>query len=358
MPKRIRIRRVLLGFTLVELLVVIAIIGVLVALLLPAIQAAREAARRSQCKNNLKQLGLAAHLFVDSHKFFPSAGWGDHWVGCPDHGMGERQPGNWAYQLLGHIEETARAGIGRGFKCGDPNSRAAIGQMVATAVPVFYCPSRRAAQPYPWQNQENENFDPPATAGKSDYAANMGDLQFGLRDVGPDTLAEGLDGSYPWQASGSQFAMMARNVSNNCPTGHTGIVFQRSTIAFKEITDGTTSTYLLGEKNLQVAHYDTGGALNDDQSMYNGHDKDNLRSTFVQVLPTGFVGGFPPAPDHETPNQNVDRYQFAFGGPHSGGWQAVFCDGSVRFISYEMDPMIHRWLGNRRDGNPIDQSQL
>jgi prepilin-type processing-associated H-X9-DG protein len=70
-------------------------------------------------------------------------------------------------------------------------------------------------------------------------------------------------------------------------------------------------------------------------------------------LSSGTVGGFPPAPDVETPNQDVERYQFAFGGPHSGGWQAVFCDGSVRFVSYEMEPMIHRWLGNRRDGNAV-----
>ena len=92
MAQRIQARRIARGFTLVELLVVIAIIGVLVALLLPAIQAAREAARRTQCKNNLKQLGLACQLHVDSHKFFPSGGWGDWWVGCPDHGWARTSP--------------------------------------------------------------------------------------------------------------------------------------------------------------------------------------------------------------------------------------------------------------------------
>jgi prepilin-type N-terminal cleavage/methylation domain-containing protein len=347
--RRNRTIQALRGFTLVELLVVIAIIGILIALLLPAIQAARESARRSQCKNNLKQLGIATHLFVDTHKFFPSAGWGDWWVGCPDQPMGERQPGNWAYQLLSYIEETAAAGVGQGFKCTDPQSRAAIGQMVATPVSLFYCPSRRAAQAYPWTNQGNRNFDPPPVAGKSDYAANMGDLRIYGTDTGPATLAE-YD-SYHWKYSGPSFVRNVQPISK-CPTGHTGIVFQRSTIRFGQITDGTAFTYLYGEKNLQVDYYETGQAANDDQSMYNGTDKDNLRSTFLDILPGGRVAPNPPFPD--TPGE--DEYQWSFGGPHSGGWMAVFCDGSVHFLSYDMAPMIHRWLGNRQDDNVIDQS--
>ena len=103
---KVAIKRKSSGFTLVELLVVIAIIGILVALLLPAVQAAREAARRTQCKNHLKQLGIASQLHVDTHKFFPSGGWGDWWVGCPDMGCGKNQPGTWTYQLLSYIEES------------------------------------------------------------------------------------------------------------------------------------------------------------------------------------------------------------------------------------------------------------
>jgi prepilin-type processing-associated H-X9-DG protein len=326
--------------------VVIAIIGILVALLLPAIQAARESARRTQCKNNLKQLGIAALLFADSHKHLPSSGWGDWWVGCPDQGMGERQPGSWAYQLLGFIEETARAGMGQGFKCTDPKSRAAIGEMVATPVPVFYCPTRRAAMAYPHGPRDIRNYDPPPLAGKSDYAANLGDARTLGTDEGPKTLAE-YD-TYAWKFSGPAY-VKATIPFTNCSTGETGVVFQRSTVKFRQITDGMSHTYLFGEKNLDPTKYDNGEAHNDDQSMYNGHDRDNLRSTWIGILPTGKVDGYPPQPD--TPRQAYGDW--SFGGPHSGGWQVVFCDGSVQFLSYDMDPMNHRWLGNRQDGNVI-----
>jgi len=94
-----------LGFTLVELLVVIAIIGVLVALLLPAVQAAREAARRSQCQNQLRQMAVGAMNHESAVGFFPSGGWGFFWVGDADRGFGENQPGGWIYSTLPFIEQ-------------------------------------------------------------------------------------------------------------------------------------------------------------------------------------------------------------------------------------------------------------
>jgi len=106
------------GFTLVELLVVIAIIGILVALLLPAIQAAREAARRNQCTNNLKQWSLGALNHEAAHKHFPSAGLGGKWTGDPNWGFGRKQPGGWLYNILPYIEEQQIHDIGFGVGTG------------------------------------------------------------------------------------------------------------------------------------------------------------------------------------------------------------------------------------------------
>jgi prepilin-type N-terminal cleavage/methylation domain-containing protein len=343
------------GFTLVELLVVIAIIGILVALLLPAIQAAREAARRSQCMNNLKQLGLACQLHVDTYKFLPSSGWDDWWVGCPDMGSGARQPGNWTYALLPYIEESAKAGLGLGFKCEDPKSRDLIGQMVGTPVGIFYCPTRRAVQAYPCGARDLRNYTQPPNCGKTDYAANMGDVRAYDFGFGPPKIADYYTWTR-WAHSGPGFVNFVKNTLKiNSPTGHTGVIFQRSEIKYEQITDGTSKTYLLGEKNLDANHYEDGLPGNDDQSMYNAQDRDNLRSTHCWVPGKENVGPplWPAIPD--TPGL---EYTWSFGGPHAGGWMALFCDGSVHFMSYDMPALNHQRLGNRLDGENIDLGQL
>ncbi|NQT38164.1 MAG: DUF1559 domain-containing protein, partial [Planctomycetes bacterium] len=134
------------GFTLVELLVVIAIIGILIGLLLPAVQSVREAARRIQCANHLKQMGLGALNHEEAHGFFPSCGWGWAWIGDPDRGFGETQPGGWIYNLLPFVEQDALHNLGAGKS--DSEKRAFAGEVANTPIAMFNCPSRRRAKPY------------------------------------------------------------------------------------------------------------------------------------------------------------------------------------------------------------------
>lgn len=131
------------GFTLVELLVVIAIIGILVALLLPAVQAARESSRRSQCQNQLKQQALACHNHADVHKHFPTGGWGWLWVGDPDRGFGVDQPGGWIFNVLPFLEQNDLHDRGRGLTGTQARFRARPGPHPDCRLQLPHPPRRR-----------------------------------------------------------------------------------------------------------------------------------------------------------------------------------------------------------------------
>jgi prepilin-type N-terminal cleavage/methylation domain-containing protein/prepilin-type processing-associated H-X9-DG protein len=305
------------GFTIIELLVAISIIGLLLALTLPAVQSARQAARSTLCRNNLRQIGLAVHNHEATHGAFPSNGWGYLWIGDPDRGVGPRQPGGWIYQLLPQLEAGPIANIGSGM-AGLVKEDELV-RLMESPLPVFECPSRPGdglllARP---QTPANATWTP--WVAKTDYAVNEGDYITDT-DGGPPSLAAGDDPSYPW-----------KDVS-----AATGVCFLRSRIRTQDIRDGMSQTYLVGEKYVGWDAYFTADDLGHDQSMYSGVDLDLNRWTL------------------EPPLQDGDAAAVrAFGSAHPGGCHFVLCDGSVRQISYSIDKNLHRWLGNRKDGESL-----
>jgi prepilin-type N-terminal cleavage/methylation domain-containing protein/prepilin-type processing-associated H-X9-DG protein len=363
------------GFTLVELLVVIAIIGILVALLLPAIQAAREAARRSQCKSSLKQIALGFLNHHDVTKHFPTGGWGWQWVGDPDRGFGSDQPGGWVYNLLPFIEETALHDQGADGKpdAVTPDQALAAREVLASPISIINCPSVRQARPYPAENSNAVGNLPNARSprlslggvgcGRSDYAANAGDIYTELGG-GPGNYA--VAATYMWRSEGRLSTAPFAGLS--VKELLSGISYERSQVKIGQITDGTSKTYMVGEKFVRVDNYETGADPGDNETWCTGFNNDNFRvtgawqdstKTFVPLPPLQHTEGAPaglpgnltvpvsnPSPD----NTNPDVPARLFGSAHSGGLNMSLCDGSVDFLSYDIDPQVYLQFGNRHNG--------
>ncbi len=214
------------GFTLVELLVVIAIIGILIGILLPAVQMVREAARRTHCNNNIRQISLAFHLHHDTHGFLPSGGW--DWFRPPNRGIGEAQHAGWGYQILPYVEAKTVY---------DSNALTAI----ATPNSTFFCPTRRSPQTVVGLDDYFPRFRiPTITRALCDYAG-------GNRD-------------------------------------ETGPLQRKLPIAFRDITDGQSNTLMIGDKRLNIRNL--GQLQDDDNEGYTaGWNEDTIRRTDLPPAP-------------------------------------------------------------------------
>ncbi|MGD9634377.1 MAG: DUF1559 domain-containing protein [Pirellulales bacterium] len=340
------------GFTLVELLVVIAITSILLALSLPAVQSAREAARRVECKNNLKQLALGVQNHHDAHGHFPTGGWGWFWVGDADRGYGRNQPGGWIYNILPYCEETGLHDIpsdGMPEKMGRVQLVGAA-QLIQSPLSIVNCPSRRGTQVFPLTANAGGtigfyNSITPHAAGRSDYAANSGHVYCEWPNLdlgkGPNSYSD----AKIWTANrswGSDQPRLLYTLAGSSTM--TGISFERSMIRMRQVTDGLSRTYLIGERHVPQTEYETGLNKGDNETWCTGFNNDNYRKTGRfdgdQIIEL--------APHHDSFIDAPDQYE-RFGAAHPDGWNVAMCDGSVQTISYDIDWRVHRDFGNRMD---------
>jgi prepilin-type N-terminal cleavage/methylation domain-containing protein/prepilin-type processing-associated H-X9-DG protein len=325
-----------LGFTLVELLVVITIIAILIALLLPAVQVAREAARKMQCSNQLKQLALGCLTHEQQQGFLPTGGWAWWWFGDPDRGFDRRQPGGWTYNILSFIEQPALREIGLGMSVAD--KKVAMIRLAQTPLGILNCPTRRQAILYP-NTAQNSNVAayPGGLAVRSDYAANGGsyvDLSgMGFPNTDDPSFAD-VPG-YAWPKTAP----------------FDGINFPTSMVRMADIGDGAANTYLIGEKYLDPDRYFDGLADCDNNAVYEAYDWDINRWSVWQGSPINMYSW----PKQDTPGAN---YHYDFGSAHATSLNMSFCDGSVHTISYDVDATTHAHMCQRSDGVPLNAAKI
>ncbi len=317
------------AFTLVELLVVIAIIALLIAILMPAIQSARESGRRIQCANHLKQMALGCQQHVSAYQHFPTGGWSSVYVGDPDRGFDDRQPGGWAYNLLPFIDQAPAHQAGAGM--GDADKAAAIRVRCMTPIATYFCPSRRS----PGAFRSTTGYRGPVSgfsqSARGDYAGCAGVWMNDPTNGGPGSYADEF--SYP-----SWF--------NYHPRMFTGIFYQRSAVTPAGVRDGLSNTLLLGEKYLNPDDYTRSNVGGDNKNYASGFGAETLRvagNSSTQQLTT----------DSQARVPVQDRPGFGgieiFGSAHPGGFQAAFADGGVRSVDYGIDKYVFFYMGHRAD---------
>ncbi len=317
----VRLTRRRFAFTLVELLVVIAIIGILIALLLPAVQAAREAARRMSCANHLKQLGLALHNYHDTYKRFPFGTRQDDPSNPrrPNYPWeaGNHRKGSMLVKLLPYIEQ-APLYQSLDFK-GDVNAQLAVLGFGPGEPPTIRCPSG---------TYEN------SSTGQSNYAPSMGNQAMPGRSCT----------AYPGNNFGN--GPVAHGSTGN--GAQVSGVFSRYSwwsAKFRDITDGTSNVIAMGEILPYCGDHHRGGWANPN-ALWTATTAPINFPTCPDVAP-GFEGT-----DGCNAHGNWQTSQ-GYKSKHPGGAQFVFGDGSVHFLAETIDYITYQRLGDRRDGQPV-----
>ncbi|WP_166827934.1 DUF1559 domain-containing protein [Thalassoroseus pseudoceratinae] len=295
------------GFTLIELLVVIAIIAILIALLLPAVQQAREAARRTQCKNNLKQIGIGLHNYHDTFEKFPVGTYGCCW-------------GTWQVALLPQIEQgnlydlynhTNKYGAGQYRYGGSENT-----DVTTKRIPSLTCPS----------DQENT---PIGDITSHNYAANYGNTGYAQQST--------LNGV---TFGGAPFAYFA-NGSNKV-------------YGLRDILDGTTNTLLVAEV-LQGKGSDLRGfTWWGDASSFSTYLAPNSSQPDT-IYSSSYCNNQPNLNLPCTTSSSSNPTMFGSRSRHPGGVQVVLCDGSARFISENVDLDTWRGLGTTQGSEVLGE---
>lgn len=349
------------GFTLVELLVVIAIIGILIGMLLPAVQAVRQAARRTQCANKMRQIGLAVHNFESAHQRFPVNQVGPG----ADDGMGGYGPGyySWLVPLLPHLEQNnlhqmfdhrISNGNGSDFRMDDthPNAVAA-----ATSVSTFLCPSDNS------EAGDNTIFGS-ANPASSNYVGNAGWPSYATGFDGERSTPGRFNGCIPLENPGNKVAWHGNSKSG-----------------FAQLTDGSSNTAMISERLVQTGT--TGDAVsNGDERLRSRHvlerfeplaSIDNqLSASHTHIFQSAYIGrswssGYPlAAPMYlhvKTPNTLIGHYNSSEAegdfvmtpsSQHPGGVNLVRADCSTSFVNDNINAEVWWALGGCNDGRTLD----